>query len=68
MDKIVEETKRAELEKSFGKVWNTTELQEDFTVSGFMAPFVVVVRKKDKQRGSLEFTHMPRFYYNFRKG
>lgn len=68
MEKQVEETRRKELEKSFGKVWNTTELQKDFTVKGFMAPFVVVVRKKDNQRGSLSFEHMPRFYFDFREG
>ena len=68
MEKQTEETRRKELEKSFGRVWNTTELQEDFTVKGFMAPFVVVVRKEDNKRGSLSFEHMPRFYFDFREG
>lgn len=45
--------------------WNTQELQEDFEVKGFQAPFVVVVRKSDGQLGSLEFTHSPRIYFNF---
>jgi len=45
--------------------WNTTELQEDFTVVGFMAPFVVVVRKADSVKGSLEFTHSPRVYFGW---
>jgi len=64
----VEEAKRKELEEQYGQVWNTTELQEDFTVSGFMAPFVVVKRKSDNKRGSLSFDHMPRFYYDFKEG
>ena len=45
--------------------WSTEELQRDFTVVGFAAPFVVVVRKSDGVKGSLEFTHSPRVYFNF---
>lgn len=56
---------RAELEKAYGQIWDTTQLQQDFTVEGFGAPCVVVVRKSDGQRGSLEFTHRPRFYFDF---
>ena len=66
--KVEEVAKRKELEEQYGQVWNTTELQEDFTVSGFMAPFVVVKRKSDNKRGSLSFDHMPRFYYDFKEG
>jgi hypothetical protein len=46
---------------------NTDQLRELYTVEGFMAPFVVVRRKADGVRGSLEFTHMPRWYFNFRE-
>lgn len=56
---------RAELEAAHGKVYTTSELNEDFDVVGFMAPVVVVIRKSDHQKGSMEFTHMPRFYYGF---
>lgn len=45
--------------------WNTEELQRDFTVVGFMAPFVVVIRKADCVKGTLEFVHSPRVYFNF---
>jgi len=45
--------------------WNNEELSRDFQVIGFIAPFVVVVRKSDGAKGSLEFTHSPRFYFNF---
>ena len=48
--------------------WNTQELQEDFTVSAFLAPFVSVTRKSDGVKGTLEFTHKPRKYFNFVKG
>jgi hypothetical protein len=45
--------------------WTTEELQRDFTVLSFAAPFVVVRRKADGVHGSMEFTHSPRFYFNF---
>lgn len=56
---------RAELEARHGQVWDTAELQRDFDVIGFMAPFVVAIRKSDGTKGSLEFQHQPRFYFNF---
>ena len=49
----------------YGQVWETQELAADFEVIGFMAPFVAVRRKSDGKKGSLEFQHSPRFYYNF---
>ncbi len=49
-----------------GQRWTTDELQRDFDVIGFAAPFVVVRRRSDGQRGSLEFTHNPRVYFGFR--
>ena len=45
--------------------WTTEELGRDFTVHAFLAPFVTVTRKADGVRGTLEFTHSPRFYFNF---
>ena len=45
--------------------WNTEELSKEFEVIGFLAPFVVVKRKSDGAKGSMEFTHSPRFYFNF---
>jgi hypothetical protein len=38
---------------------------QDFEAIGFMAPFVVVRRLADGKKGSLEFQHDPRFYFNF---
>ncbi len=49
----------------YGQVWDTSELARDFEVIGFMAPLVVVRRKADDVKGSLEFQHQPRFYFNF---
>jgi hypothetical protein len=56
---------REALEAQYGKVWSTAELAEDFEVIGFMAPLVVVRRKADGVKGSLEFQHHPRFYFNW---
>lgn len=48
-----------------GEQWNTEELQRDFEVLGFAAPFVSVRRKSDGARGWLEFTHRPRVFFGF---
>jgi len=48
-----------------GEVWDTEKLQQDFEVQGFAAPFVVVRRKSDDQRGTLTFVHAPRVYFDF---
>jgi hypothetical protein len=58
-------TAREELEQKHGKVWDTQELGQDFVVSGFRAPYVVVTRKSDLVRGSLCFQNNPRFYFDF---
>ncbi len=59
---IVNQTKNDELP---ARTWNTDELGQDFIVEGFMAPFVVVRRKSDGQRGTLCFRHSPRVYFDF---
>jgi hypothetical protein len=56
---------REALEAQYGQVWDTEQLGRDFEVIGFMAPLVVVRRKQDGVKGSLEFQHHPRFYFNF---
>lgn len=56
---------RRALETLYGRVWDTAELARDFEVLGFLAPFVVVCRKSDGRKGSLEFQHQPRLYFNF---
>ena len=59
------DTTRAELEERYGDVWSTEEMTKDFDALGFMAPYIIVCRKADGVRGSLEFRHSPRFYFNF---
>ncbi len=56
---------RAELEAEHGEVWNLDELQRDFEIKGFLAPFVVVKRRGDGVVGSVMFQHAPRFYFGF---
>lgn len=54
---------REELEKQYGQVWDTNELQRDFEVLSFMSPLVIVKVKSTGQKASLEFQHMPRYYF-----
>lgn len=56
---------REALEAKHGQVWDTGQLSEDFEVMGFLAPLVVVRRRTDGVKGSLEFQHSPRYYFNF---
>ena len=56
---------REYLEAKFGEVWDTSELQAEFTVLGFMSPYCVVQRKSDGQKGSVKFQHDPRLYHSF---
>jgi hypothetical protein len=58
-------TERQRLEAQYGRVWDTAQLSEEFEVLGFIAPYVVVRRRSDGRKGSLEFQHHPRFYFNF---
>lgn len=60
-----EEATRAELEEKHGQVWTTFEMQEEFDALGFMAPFIIVRRKDTGEKGSLLFTHSPRYYFSF---
>ncbi len=65
VESLDKDDERIRLESEYGQVWNTDEMSNDFEVLSFAAPFVIVKRKSDQQKGSLEFQHMPRFYFNF---
>jgi hypothetical protein len=58
-------TERKRLEARYGQIWDAVQVADDFDVLGFMAPYVVVRRRSDGRKGSLEFQHLPRFYFNF---
>jgi hypothetical protein len=59
---------REALEARYGQIWDTLELRRDFVVLAFLAPFVEVRERATGRRGSLEFQHNPRFYFNFVEG
>jgi len=63
------ETIRKSLQKRYGQdnVWTTAEIEAEFKVQGFGGGIVVVTRKSDGKLGTLDFDHMPRFYYNFKE-
>lgn len=46
-------------------VWDTDAMRAEFTVTGFLAPFVAVRRKSDGVTGSLMFAHSPRYYFGW---
>jgi hypothetical protein len=56
---------REDLQSKYGQVWDTNQLTEEFEAIGFMAPIVVVRRRSDGVKGSLEFQHSPRLYFNW---
>ena len=56
---------KAELISRYGKIWNTDEATNLYTFHSFLAPFATVTRKKDGKKGTLRFTHSPRYYYDF---
>ena len=60
-----QEAEHKRLESQHGQIWDAAQLAEEFEVIGFAAPYIVVKRKADGRKGSLEFQHMPRFYFNF---
>ena len=49
-----------------GEVWTTNQLRDNFEILGFLAPYVVVRRRSDGTKGSVEFQHDPRMYFNFK--
>jgi hypothetical protein len=57
---------RIRLEKLYGQVWTTDELQKEFDVISFMAPYVKVRRRSDCVYGTLTFQHTPRLYFSFK--
>ena len=55
------------LESAHGQVWDTQQVQEEFQIHAFLAPFVQVTRRSDGARGALTFQHLPRFYFAFQQ-
>lgn len=60
-----ESLSRAELEAKHGRVWNTRELAQEFTITSIIAPHVVVRRKADDVVGKMAYQNNPRYYHTF---
>jgi hypothetical protein len=58
---------RARLEERYGQVWDSFTLVRDFNIVRFADPLIVVVeRRADGVRGTVEYQHDPRFYWGFK--
>lgn len=62
----VPETAAAVADALGEQTWTTDELTRDFEVLAFLAPLVIVRRRSDGVKGTLQFTHMPRRYFGWR--
>jgi hypothetical protein len=47
--------------------WDHTTVGEHFQITSFMAPFCVAIRRTTGRKGTLEFTHHPRWYFNWQE-
>ena len=65
-DMIASRQPATDLAADEGQKWTTAELQREFEVICFAAPFVVVRRRSDGQLGTLEFVREPRVYFDWR--
>jgi hypothetical protein len=67
VQEVNQDTERAKLEEKYGEVMTTNEMQERYSVEGFLAPFIVCRRKSDGKRGTLMFSHSPRYYFSWQE-
>lgn len=67
VQEVNQDTERAKLEEKYGEVMTTSEMQERYSVEGFLAPFIVCRRKTDGKRGTLMFSHSPRYYFSWQE-
>ncbi|MBI2806119.1 MAG: hypothetical protein HYX68_14150 [Planctomycetes bacterium] len=56
---------RAELEREFGKVWDTHELAREFVITSIIGSTVVVRRKTDDVVGTMKYQSNPPLYFGF---
>ena len=66
MELLTEKQTKKYLEEKYGAVYDTQELQKKFIIESFLAPIVFCTEKETGEQGTMEFTHMPRFYFNFK--
>ena len=65
MERRIKRTRRDLVHAGFKDIMTTEEAEELFEFEGFGGGIVMVTRKSDGVRGSLNFTHLPRFYFDF---
>jgi len=61
-DKYVAD-ERQRLEEIHGTVYDTSEVQSEFNIEGFMAPVCYGTRRSNGEKVYLTFQHSPRFYW-----
>lgn len=69
-DMIASGQPAADLAADKGQRWTTAEMTAAFAVQGFLAPFVVVIRKADGKTGTLEFARDgdgTRYYFGWQE-
>lgn len=67
VQEVNQDTERAKLEAKYGEVMTTSEMLEFYTVEGFLSPYVVCRRKANGKRGTLMFSHAPRYYFSWQE-
>lgn len=56
----------ADLRKAHPDACNTDELKQQYNVTGFLAPFISCTRRSDGVKGTMNFIHSPRIYFDFK--
>lgn len=67
VQEVNQDAERTKLEEKYGEVMTTSQMQELYSVEGFLSPFVVCRRKSDGKRGTLMFSHAPRYYFSWQE-
>lgn len=49
----------------YGEVLTTNEVQQKYIVESFTHGYAFVMRKDDNKPGIMQFSHSPRFYFDF---
>jgi len=55
------------LEAVHGRVWDPAEAKAEFKFKARLAPFVLVERRRDGAKGTLEYQDSPRLFYRWRE-
>ena len=67
VQEVNQDTERTKLDEKYGEVMTTSEMRLLYDVEGFLAPFIVCRRKSDGKRGTLMFSHSPRYYFSWQE-